>query len=141
MGKVIRFPGSGGNDSGKKEEKGHNQETEIKSIYSTLSFEDRVRKGVEDYILYNFAVKNVLGMDVVYKKNEKNEVGVLGAIAYEHKRRAGTYVADFAGKGYIDKEGNVHIDLLAFKAGEPEVYNSLMKIMKAKKILPQIKEL
>jgi len=138
MGKVIKFSGSGDSKS-EKNKKGEKEN--IKSIYSKLPFIDRVRKGIEEYILYNFAVKNILGMDVVYKENGKKEIGVLGIIAYEHKRKAGTFVADFIGKGFIDNNGVVTIDLLAFKAGEPEVYNSLVKIMKAKKILPDIKEL
>ncbi|WP_456392283.1 hypothetical protein [Persephonella sp.] len=137
MGKVIRFPGSGDNRNKKDQEE---KKENIKSLYSKPSFIDSVRKGIEDYILYNFAVKNILGMDVTYKENDKREIGVIGAIAYEHKRRAGTFVADFIGKGFVDRDGRVVIDLLAFKAGEPEVYNSLVKIMKAKKILPDIKE-
>jgi hypothetical protein len=132
MGKIIRFPGKNDNNNGK-------QEGKVKSI-NRESFIEAVRKGVEEYILNNFAVKNILGMDIVYKENNR-EIGVIGAIAYEHKRRAGMYVADFIGKGYIDKNsGKVIIDNLAFKAGEPELYSSIEKIMKAKKILPDIKE-
>ncbi len=135
MGKIIRFSGAG-----KKENKGK-KEGNVRSIYSEISFKDKVRKGVEEYILSQFAVKTVLGMDVVFKQNDKNEIGVIGAIAYEHKRRAGNFVAEFIGKGYVDKNGQVVIDNLAFKLGEPELYSSIEKIMKAKKILPEIKEL
>ncbi len=140
MGKIIKFPNSKGENSKKNTGKDKNIDENVKSIYSSLPFVDKVREGVEDYILKNFAVKNILGMDVFYKENDKKEIGVIGVIAYEHKRRAGTFVADFIGKGFINKDGSVTIDMLAFRAGEPELYSSLEKIMKAKKILPEIKE-
>lgn len=137
MGKIIRFNKA-------QEEKKQPVETEkqpnIKNIFSVETFADKIRKGVEEYILYNFAVKEILGMDVIFKENDKKEVGVLGAIAYEHKRKPGTFIADFIGKGHIDNKGNVVIDELAFRAGEPEYYNTISKILKAKKILPEIKE-
>ncbi|MDQ7055496.1 MAG: hypothetical protein Q9M89_02985 [Persephonella sp.] len=139
MGKIIRFPGSGRKKE-IKESKLESSDRKVKSIFSTQSYIDRVREGIEDYVLKNFAVKNVLGMDIVYRENEKKEIGVIGALAYEHKRRSGTFVAEFIGKGYINKDGSVTIDLLAFRAGEPELCSSLEKIMKAKKILPEIKE-
>ena len=135
MGKIIRFSGEG-----KKENK-EKKEGNVRSIYSEISFKDKVRKGIEEYILSQFAVKNILGMDIVFKQNDKNEIGVIGAIAYEHKRKAGNFIAEFIGKGYIDKNGEVVIDNLAFKLGEPELYSSIEKIMKAKKILPDIKEM
>ncbi|SNZ06270.1 hypothetical protein SAMN06265182_0620 [Persephonella hydrogeniphila] len=134
MGKIIQFPGKNNGNNDK------NEETKVRSIYSKETFSETVRKGVEEYILGNFAVKNILGMDIVYKVNN-NEIGVVGAIAYEHKRRPLTYIADFIGKGFIDKKsGKVIIDNLAFREGERELYNSIEKIMKAKKILPDIKE-
>ncbi|MBK3333223.1 hypothetical protein GWK41_09090 [Persephonella atlantica] len=139
MGKIIRFPGSD-REKEAKESKTESSDKKVKSIFSTQSYIDRVREGIEDYVLKNFAVKKVLGMDVVYKENEKKEIGVIGALAYEHKRRPGTFIAEFIGKGFINKDGSVTIDLLAFRAGEPELCSSLEKIMKAKKILPQIKE-
>jgi len=77
MGKIIRFSGAG-----KKENK-EKKEGSVKSIYSEISFKDKVRKGVEEYILSQFAVKTILGMDLFFKQNDKNEVGVIGAIAYE----------------------------------------------------------
>jgi len=140
MGRIIKFPGSG--DGKKKENIGGEEkgQEKVKSIYSQLPFKEKVKKGVEDHILANFAVKTVLGIDLIYRENENREIGVLGAIAYEHKRRAGTFIADFIGKGSVDREGNVNIDTLAFQSGEPELYNSLVKIMKAKKILPELKE-
>ncbi|WP_297454489.1 hypothetical protein [Persephonella sp.] len=137
MGKIIRFNRT-------QEEKKQPEETEkqpnIKNIFSVETFTDKIRKGVEGYILYNFAVKEILGMDIIFRENDKKEVGVLGAIAYEHKRKPGTFIADFIGKGHIDNKGNVIIDELAFRAGEPEYYNTISKILKAKKILPEIKE-
>ncbi len=139
MGKIIRFSSS---DRKKetKESKTESSDNKIKPIFSTQSYVDRVRKGIEDYVLKNFAVKNVLGMDILYRENNKKEIGVIGVLAYEHKRRAGTFIADFIGKGFINNDGSITIDLLAFRAGEPELFNSLEKIMKAKKILPEIKE-
>jgi hypothetical protein len=78
-------------------------------------------------------------MDFTYKENDHKEVGVLGVLAYEHKRRNGTFVADFVGRGYIDpREDKVIIDLVVFKAGERELYNSTIKILKAKKIYPEL---
>jgi len=137
MGKLIKFPSSDDNESKKNlAEKKEN----VKSLSPKQSFLDSIIKGVKDYILYNFAVKNILDIDIRYKKNDKKEIGVIGVVAYEHKRRAGIFMADFIGKGFVDREGKVVIDLLAFKAGEPEIYNSLTKIMKAKKILPEIEE-
>ena len=138
MGKIIRFNKS--QEEEKKQSTETKEQSNIKSIFSVESFADKVRKGVEEYILYNFAVKEILGMDIVFKENDKKEVGVLGAIAYEHKRKPGTFIADFIGKGHIDSKDTVIIDELAFRAGEPEYYNTISKILKAKKILPEIKE-
>ncbi|WP_029523160.1 hypothetical protein [Persephonella sp. KM09-Lau-8] len=139
MGKIIKFnkPQEDENNQQKSEIESHSN---VKNIFSVEALADKVRKGVEEYILYNFAVKEILGMDIVFKENDKKEIGVLGAIAYEHKRKPGTFIADFIGKGHIDNKDNVVIDELAFRAGEPEYYNTISKILKAKKLLPEIKE-
>ena len=139
MGKIIKFnkPQEDENNQQKSEIESHSN---VKNIFSVEAFADKVRKGVEEYILYNFAVKEILGMDIVFKENDQKEIGVLGASAYEHKRKPGTFIADFIGKGHVDNKDNVVIDELAFRAGEPEYYNTISKILKAKKILPEIKE-
>ena len=139
MGKIIKFnkPQEDENNQQKSEIESHSN---VKNIFSVEALADKVRKGIEEYILYNFAVKEILGMDIVFKENDQKEIGVLGAIAYEHKRKPGTFIADFIGKGHIDNKDNVVIDELAFRAGEPEYYNTISKILKAKKILPEIKE-
>ncbi|WP_457640593.1 hypothetical protein [Persephonella sp.] len=137
MGKIIKF--------------GQPKETEtpdqminenpdnVKSLSSYKSKHQRIWEALEKYILYNFAVKNVLGMDFIYKENDHKEIGVLGILAYEHKRKEGTFVADFVGKGYINpKTDKIVIDLVVFKAGEKELYESTLKILKAKKIYPHL---
>jgi hypothetical protein len=152
MGKVIKFPFGNQEEPQKKKEPQEEKSStdvkkkikerkkeKIKSIYQKKPFELKVKEGVEDHVLKNFAVKNVLGLDVIYKENEKNEIGVIGILSYEHKRRPGIFTADFIAKGHIDKDGNVVIDELAFRAGEPEYYNTITKLLKAKKILPDIK--
>ncbi len=152
MGKVIKFPFGNQEEPQKKKEPQEEKTStdvkkkikerkkeKIKSIYQKKPFELKVKEGVEDHVLKNFAVKNVLGLDVVYKENEKNEIGVIGILSYEHKRRPGIFTADFIAKGHINKDGNVVIDELAFRAGEPEYYNTITKLLKAKKILPDIK--
>jgi len=153
MGKIIKFPSSKEetketqneiqqdvkSTSDIKKKFRERKKEKIKSIYKTKPFEQKVKEGVEEYVLGNFAVKTVLGLDVIFKENEKKEVGVSGLLSYEHKRKPGTYMADFIAKGHIDKDGKVVIDELAFKAGEPEYYNTILKILKAKKILPTIK--
>ncbi len=155
MGKVIKFPFGNQGEPEKKQEEAKPQEEKrsldiksrikerkkekIRSIYEKKPFELKVKEGVEDYVLYNFAVKKVLGLDIVYKENEKKDIGVIGLLSYEHKRKPGTFMADFIGKGHIDKDGKVVIDELAFRAGEPEYYNTISKVLKAKKILPDIK--
>ncbi len=152
MGKIIKFPFG---NQGETEKKQSSQETsktleikkkikdrkkeKIKSIYQKKPFELFVKEGVEEHVLKNFAVKQVLGLDVIYKENEKREIGVIGLLAYEHKRRPGIFNADFIAKGHIDKDDKVIIDELAFRAGEPEYYNTISKLLKAKKILPDIK--
>ncbi len=98
--------------------------------------EMQIKKAVEEHILTNFAVKNVLGMDIVYKIN-KSDVGVIGRVVYEHKRREGSFIADFIAKGYKNKNQYI-IDTLAFEAGEPELYRNIFNILKAKKALPEI---
>ncbi|MCX7738006.1 MAG: hypothetical protein N2Z80_01115 [Hydrogenothermaceae bacterium] len=95
-----------------------------------------VKKAVEDHILSNFAVRNILGMDIIYKLS-KTDLGVIGKVAYEHKRREGLFIADFIAKGGKRKEG-FFIDTLAFEAGEPELYRDIVKILKAKKALPRL---
>ncbi len=153
MGKVIKFPFGNQEEPEKKDE----QKTEekeihsiknrlkdkkkqkIRSLYQKKPFELKVKEGVEEYVLNNFAVKKVLGLDIFYKENDKKEIGVLGVLSYEHKRKPGTFMADFIAKGHIDKDNNVVIDELAFRAGEPEYYNTISKLLKAKRILPEIK--
>ncbi|NPA54272.1 MAG: hypothetical protein GXO21_06340 [Aquificae bacterium] len=155
MGKVIKFP-FGNQEEPEKNQSNSSQsissspkdlkkklkerkKEKIRAIYEKKPFEWNVKEGIEEHVLQNFAVKNVLGLDVVYKENEKKEIGVLGLLSYEHKRRPGIFNADFIAKGHIDKDGKVVIDELAFRAGEPEYYNTITKILKAKKILPDIK--
>ncbi|ACO03432.1 MAG TPA: hypothetical protein DEP48_08855 [Persephonella sp.] len=137
MGKIVKF----GQVQETEQSKDLVEESskEIKTIFSKKPLYQKIWEGLEDYILHNFAVKNVLGMDFTYKENNLKEIGVLGILAYEHKRRNGTFVADFVGRGYIDtKKDKVIIDLVVFKAGERELYNSTIKILKAKKIYPEL---
>ncbi|WP_028950390.1 hypothetical protein [Sulfurihydrogenibium subterraneum] len=97
---------------------------------------DLIRQALEDHVLSNFAVKTILGMNFVYKVN-KNDVGVIGQLAYEHKRRPGVFVADYIAKGYKQKDKYI-IDSLAFELGEPEFYKQIFNILKAKKALPEL---
>jgi hypothetical protein len=126
MAKVVKFTFD--NEEERKEE--------LESQENTLNEEELIRQALEEHILTNFAVKNILGMDFVYKIN-KSDIGVLGQIAYEHKRRPGVFVADYIAKGYKQKDKYV-IDSLAFELGEPEFYQQIFNILKAKKTLPKL---
>jgi len=125
MAKIVKF----GNFEEKPEE---NKEKAIDENDEEM----QIKKAVEEHILTNFAVKNVLGMDIVYKIN-KSDIGVIGTVVYEHKRREGSFVADFIAKGYKSKNQYI-IDTLAFEAGEPELYRNILNMLKAKKALPEI---
>jgi hypothetical protein len=104
-------------------------------------FLKKVYKGIEEHVLSVFAVKEVVDIAFVVKGNEKGEIGVLGKLAYHHKRREGLFVATFIAKGYIDKKADkVVINELAFLEGEPDYYATIEKILKAKKIYPEIEE-
>ncbi len=124
MGKVVKFPGGNG---------GQNK----KQASISTSLEDKIKFAVEEHLTTNFAVKTVLGMDIFYRINEKGEIGVVGNVIYEHKRRGGRFMADFIASGYLNKKsGSVVISLLAFSAGEPDLYMNIYNTLKAKKILP-----
>jgi len=130
MGKVIKFPGSDGN----------NKENERKNFEKIdFSTQQILKDAIEEYLLNNFAVKNVLGMDIVYKMNDSGEFGAIGVVIYEHKRRGGTFQADFITKGLFDKKNKTaSIYELAFSAGEPDLYRSIYNYLKAKKLLPPV---
>ncbi|MEZ0324060.1 MAG: hypothetical protein ABWJ98_07110 [Hydrogenothermaceae bacterium] len=114
-----------------------NPQEEIKKIENIFQEQQmQIKKAVEEHVLANFAVKNVLGMDIIYKIN-KNDIGVLGVLSYEHKRREGMSIAEFIAKGVVIKD-KYSIDTLAFKAGEPQLYDQIFKMLKAKKALPDI---
>ena len=133
MGKVIKFPGSDDNENKtpKKEENLVKKEEDI---------ELNLKNAVEEHVLQNFAVKNILGMDIVYKIHPSSgEFGIIGVMLYEHKRRAGIFKADFIAKGYIDKKtGKAVVSTLAYQAGEPDLYMSIYNTLKAKKLLPSV---
>ena len=146
MAKIIKFNPHDNNENKNQMNKVENKQQEeininqskVKTIDNTLSFLELIANGIEEHVLYYFAVKEVLGIDFVYKDNEKGEVGVLGVLAYEHKRKPGSFIAEFIAKGYYDNRNKkVIITELAFKQGEPQLYQSIMKTLKAKKILPQ----
>ena len=145
MAKIIKFNPQNNEENNSRNEKNIGTEgtkeeniSKIKSVEETPSFLELIAKGIEEHVLYYFAVKEVLGINFVYKNNEKGEIGVLGVLAYEHKRRAGSFVAEFIAKGYYDtKNKKVVITELAFKQGEPQLYQSILKTLKAKKILPE----
>jgi len=101
----------------------------------------KVYKGIEEHVLSVFAVKKVIDIAFIVKTNEKGEVGVLGQLAYNHKRREGEFIATFIAKGHIDKKSDkVVITELAFLEGEPDYYATLEKVLKAKKIYPEIEQ-
>lgn len=95
-----------------------------------------IKKAIEEHILTNFAVKNILGMDIVYKIN-KSDLGVIGTVSYQHKRKEGMFIANFIAKGGKIRD-NFFIDTLAFETGEPELYQNIVRILKAKKVLPNL---
>lgn len=131
MAKIIKFNASFEDNQQTQPDENHREQ-------SSQTDEEvmEIKKAVEEHILANFAVKNVLGMDIIYKIN-KNDLGVIGRVAYEHKRREGTFIADFIAKGGKIKD-RFFIDTLAFEAGEPELYQNIVKILKAKKALPNL---
>jgi hypothetical protein len=108
-----------------------NQEEFLKKVY----------EGIEEHVLSTFAVREVIDMAFVVKTNDQGEVGAIGQLAYHHKRREGLFVATFIAKGYIDKKANkVVISELAFLEGEPDYYKTIEKVLKAKKIYPEINQ-
>ncbi|HIE59338.1 MAG TPA: hypothetical protein EYH43_04040 [Persephonella sp.] len=133
MGKVIKFQSKSKQDSSNITDKSINN-TNVKQ-FGLSDFEMSLRKALEDYILSTFAVKNILGMDIVFKEHKSN-IGILGVVAYEHKRKAGTYVANFISEA-VNEKGNVRVIEVAFEAGEPDLYRSIYNTLKAKKILPE----
>jgi hypothetical protein len=131
MAKIVKF----GNFEENPEE---NKEKAIDEavVQSQNDEEIQIKKAVEEHILTNFAVKEVLEMDIVYKIS-KSDIRVIGTVVYEHKRRGGPFIANFIAKGYKNKNQYI-IDTLAFEAGEPELYRNIFNILKAKKALPEI---
>ncbi len=140
MGKIIKFPASGDNNEDKNIKENKNQKNVVKSFKKEKSEFDlqlAIKEAIEDYLLGNFAVKKVLGIDIVYRINNAGEFGTIGIVLYEHKRKPGTFQADFIAKGILDKKNQkVIITELAFSAGEPELYRSIYNFLKAKNILP-----
>jgi len=135
MGKVIKFQSK--NDSSQENNANAKaEESKIQSVFGISEFEKSLRDALEDYIKYTFAVKNILGMDLIYKK-KKSTIGILGAIAYEHKRRPGTFLANFIAEA-VDEKNSIRIIEVAFEAGEPDLYRNIYNTLKAKKALPEI---
>jgi len=136
MGKIIKFPGS---DDSNQNKKPVNNEPNFKKVNSENVEKDMktlVEEAVTDYLLTNFAIKEILELHIYHKTN-KNDVGVYGIVIYEHKRRPGIFSANFVGKGHISpKDKSVKIDIAAFEAGEKDLYMSTLKTLKAKNILP-----
>ncbi|WP_456402408.1 hypothetical protein [Persephonella sp.] len=137
MGKIVKFNLPKEVNTQKSPDKENT--ANVKSIYSKKTLYMKIWDGLEEYILNNFAVKKVLGIDFIYKENDHKEIGLIGVLDYEHKRREGNFLAEFIAKGYIDtKKDKVIIDIVVFKQGEVELYKSTEKILKAKKIYPEI---
>ena len=134
MGKVVKFQSKAEKNDLKSVEETPKKE-KVKQ-FGVSDFEMSLRKALEDYILSTFAVKTILGMDIVYKENKSN-IGVIGVVAYEHKRRPGTYVANFISEA-VNEKGKIRIIEVAFEAGEPDLYKSIYNTLKAKKALPEI---
>ncbi len=148
MAKIIKFNPQNNNENqnknqtdnieSKQDKESDINQSKLRAIDNIPSFLELIANGIEEHVLYYFAVKEVLGINFVYKDNEKGEVGVLGVLVYEHKRKPGSFVAEFIAKGYYDNRSKkVIITELAFKQGEPQLYQSIIKTLKAKKILPQ----
>ena len=134
MGKVVKFQPKS-NKNGSKSIEESSKKEKVKQ-FGVSDFEMSLRKALEDYILSTFAVKTILGMDIAYKENKSN-IGVIGVVAYEHKRRPGTYVANFISEAVNEKD-KIRIIEVAFEAGEPDLYKSIYNTLKAKKVLPKI---
>lgn len=133
MGRVIKFQSKHKQDNSNITDESNNN-TNVKQ-FGLSDFEISLRKALEDYILSTFAVKNVLGMNILFKVDKSN-IGILGVVKYEHKRKAGIYVANFISEATNDK-GNIKVIEVAFESGERELYKSIYNILKAKKILPK----
>lgn len=139
MGKIIKF----GDKNNKKEkvvektEKNLSPEIEKEALKKVpLTEEEKIKEAIEEHLITNFAVKKVLKLEIAYKIGN-GEIGVVGILAYEHKRRPGIFNANFIAKGYQDKKsGNFVISTLAFEAGEPDLFMSIYNTLKAKKLLP-----
>jgi len=138
MGKIVKFGQKKDNDDVKLDKENKPLKKEIHSIksFGISDLELKLRNAIEDYIKSVFAVKEVLGMDLIYKENNST-IGVIGVISYEHKRKPGTFVADFLSN--CTKVGNdIKVGEVAFQAGEPDLYMQIFNILKAKKALPEI---
>lgn len=142
LGKVVKFPFDNNENQRKSEEKKQEvqkikEEKSFIKDFGFTDFETSLRIAIEEYIKGIFAVREILGMDISYKEN-KNVIGFIGVMAYEHKRKSGTFVAKFIGEGWVDKNSGVKISEIAFEAGEPDLYISIYNTLKAKKVLPEI---
>ncbi len=136
MGKIIKF--NGGNNKKENSENNKAEETSIKTVNLETS-NNNLKNSIEDYLLSTFAIKNILALEYIDKVN-KSDVGFIGRVAYEHKRREGVFVADFIGQAVKEKNNNYIIIEIAFEAGEPHLYNQIKNILKAKNVLPVIKK-
>ncbi len=135
MGKIIKF-GKQNKEENKETNKNLSPETEKEALKTIQSEEEKIKTAIEEHLITNFAVKKVLKLEIVYKTGN-GEIGVVGILAYEHKRRPGVFNANFIAKGYKDKKtGNFTISTLAFEAGEPDLFMSIYNTLKAKKLLP-----
>jgi len=136
LGKIIKF--------NKKSDNEKNNSNIIKDIEtkenSTVKklIKDDLKEAIENYLLTVFAIKNILDVDYVAEVN-KSDVGFIGVISYEHKRKPGTFVADFIGQAVKEKNGNFRIIEIAFREGEPHLYSQIENILRAKNVHPVIK--
>ncbi len=136
MGKIIKFGGSNHDSDNNPKNSEPNFKQFSTEEKENKNMESLVQEAVADYLLTNFAIKNIIELHISYKVN-KNDVGVYGIVIYEHKRRPGVFSANFVGKGHISpKDNSVKIDIAAFEAGEKDLYMATVKTLKAKNILP-----
>lgn len=143
MAKIIKFNKKNDNnkESKTKENGSENSKTlafknEKEKSVNIENIEDSLKEAISNYIKSVFAVKEILEIEIVYKEN-KFTIGVLGGLVYEHKRRGGPFIADFIAE-CIKEKNNIRVIEVAFAEGEPDLYMSILKTLKAKKALPEI---
>lgn len=136
LGRIIKFNSK--HDNEEKDSKSIENNKEEHNFTVKKLIKNNLKEAIENYLLSVFAIKNILTVEYIDKVN-RSDVGFIGRVVYEHKRREGIFVADFIGQAVKEKNYTYRIIEIAFETGEPHLYNQIKNILKAKNVLPVIK--